>query len=98
MEALKNDIPQSQVYQGMGKPYVAPGGQESQTTNSAITGGEINSSPYDIARIMGGLYGDGFIALKGAFSREWAQRLDEDIAVLYPQALARPGGAVGRGR
>ncbi|KUG08583.1 phytanoyl-CoA dioxygenase family protein [Solirubrum puertoriconensis] len=52
---------------------------------------------YDIAQIMGGLYGDGIIGLKGAFSREWAQQLGEDIAVLYQDALKRPGGAIGRG-
>ena len=27
---------------------------------------------YDVSSIMGGLYGDGIIACKGAFSREWA--------------------------
>ncbi|RZJ12742.1 MAG: phytanoyl-CoA dioxygenase, partial [Rubrivivax sp.] len=55
------------------------------------------SSPYDVAEIMGGLYGDGIIALKSAFSREWVQQLGEDIAILYQDALKRPGGAVGRG-
>ena len=54
-------------------------------------------SEYDIAQIMGGLYGDGIIGLKGAFNREWVQQLGEDIAVLYEDALKRPGGAVGRG-
>jgi Phytanoyl-CoA dioxygenase (PhyH) len=52
---------------------------------------------YDVAQIMGGLYGPGFIALKGAFSREWVQQLDEDVAIAYKDALARPNGAVGRG-
>ncbi|PJJ60040.1 phytanoyl-CoA dioxygenase family protein [Hymenobacter chitinivorans] len=52
---------------------------------------------YDIAQIMGGLYGDGIIGLKGAFSREWAQQLGEDITRLYAEALQRPGGALGRG-
>ena len=52
---------------------------------------------YDIASIMGGLYGDGIIALRGAFEREWARELGEDIDVLFKDALARPGGAVGRG-
>ena len=52
---------------------------------------------YDVATIMGGLYGDGIIGLKGAFSREWAAQLGEDIAGLYKEALATPGGAVGRG-
>lgn len=55
------------------------------------------ASQYDIAKIMGALYGEGILGLKGAFSREWAQQLGEDIAVLYEDALKRPGGAVGRG-
>ncbi|GAA4362884.1 phytanoyl-CoA dioxygenase family protein [Hymenobacter saemangeumensis] len=52
---------------------------------------------YDVAHIMGGLYGDGFIALKGAFSREWARQLHHDVLRLYAEALQRPGGALGRG-
>jgi hypothetical protein len=52
---------------------------------------------YDVATIMGGLYGDGIIGLKGAFTREWVDALREDIEVLYEEALKRPGGAVGRG-
>ncbi|GGR20698.1 phytanoyl-CoA dioxygenase family protein [Deinococcus ruber] len=52
---------------------------------------------YDVASIMGAIYGDGITGLKGAFSREWIAQLAEDIAGLYPAALARPGGAVGRG-
>jgi hypothetical protein len=55
------------------------------------------SEQFDIAQIMGGLYGDGFIAKKGAFSREWTTQLHEDILVAYEDALKRPGGAVGRG-
>ena len=52
---------------------------------------------YDTAAIMGGIYGDGIIALKGAFSREWVQTLREDVDIAFEQALARPGGTVGRG-
>jgi hypothetical protein len=52
---------------------------------------------YDVPAIMGALYGDGITALRGAFSREWAQRMREDIDALFVEALARPGGAVGRG-
>src|SRR5688572_7984656 len=52
---------------------------------------------YDVAAIMGGLYGDGIIALKGAFSREWVQQLREDVDAAFEAALKRPGGAVGRG-
>ena len=54
-------------------------------------------TPYDVAAIMGAIYGDGITAMKGAFSREWIAQLGEDIAGLYTAALARPGGAVGRG-
>lgn len=52
---------------------------------------------YDVATIMGGLYGEGFIGLKGAFSREWVQQLHEDVLIAYEGALTRKGGAVGRG-
>lgn len=49
------------------------------------------------AALMGGLYGDGIVGLKGAFTRSWVQGLGEDLAALYKEALERPGGAVGRG-
>ena len=52
---------------------------------------------YDTAGIMGGLYGDGIIGLKGAFSREWVQQLREDIDRLFAEGLERPGALVGRG-
>lgn len=54
-------------------------------------------SRFDTAAIMGGLYGDGFVARKGAFPREWVQRLGEDIAVLFAEAQNQPGGALARG-
>lgn len=52
---------------------------------------------YDVAAIMGGLYGDGFIALRSAFPRQWVAQLDADLEIAYREALQRPGGAVGRG-
>ena len=52
---------------------------------------------HEVAGIMGGLYGDGIIALKGAFPREWAQRMREDIDALFEEARALPGGALPRG-
>ncbi|OON68871.1 phytanoyl-CoA dioxygenase family protein [Hymenobacter sp. CRA2] len=57
----------------------------------------LTSSTYDVAQIMGALYGEGIIGLKGAFSREWARQLGEDVMRLYDEALRRPGGAIGRG-
>jgi len=58
---------------------------------------ETGTATYDTAAIMGGLYGDGIIGLKGAFARGWVERLREDIEGLFADALKRPGGAVGRG-
>lgn len=58
---------------------------------------ETQDQLYDVAAIMGGLYGPGIIGLKGAFDRDWVQQMGEDIAVAYQEALQRPGGAVGRG-
>ena len=52
---------------------------------------------YDAAAIMGGLYGDGIIGLKGAFSRRFADSLYEDIMNLFAEARQIPGGALPRG-
>jgi Phytanoyl-CoA dioxygenase (PhyH) len=54
-------------------------------------------SPYDVDALVRGLYTDGVIAEKGAFSPEWADRMREDIEVAFEEAVNRPGGAVGRG-
>ena len=53
--------------------------------------------PYDIAEIMGGLYGPGIIARRGAFERDWVARLREDVDTLFDEARRIPGGAVPRG-
>jgi len=52
---------------------------------------------WDVAAIMGGLYGDGIIGLKGAFDRAWVVRMREDIDTLFEQARRIPGGALPRG-
>jgi hypothetical protein len=49
------------------------------------------------ADLVAGLYTDGIIACKGAFSREWAARMHEDIMAAFEEATGREGGAVGRG-
>jgi hypothetical protein len=74
--------------------------QESNNNSNTILQEQAPKSPapqYDISKIMGGIYGDGIIGLKGAFSREWVQQLHQDVLALYEDALQRPGGAVGRG-
>ena len=55
------------------------------------------ASPFDVATIMGGLYGDGIIASKGAFTRPFIERLGADIDTLFAQARSTPGGALERG-
>jgi ectoine hydroxylase-related dioxygenase (phytanoyl-CoA dioxygenase family) len=52
---------------------------------------------WDTAAIMGGLYGDGIIGLKGAFDRAWVERMREDIDRLFEEARRVPGGALPRG-
>lgn len=58
---------------------------------------QAQTTQFDTATIMGSLYGDGILGLKGAFERDWVQRLREDMDALFQEALKRPGGAVGRG-
>ncbi len=62
---------------------------------STIT--QAQTTQFDVATIMGALYGDGILGLKGAFDRDWVQRVREDMDELFEEALKRPGGAVGRG-
>ena len=57
----------------------------------------VEEPEYDAAAIMGGLYGDGIIALQGAFSTAWADRLREDIEALFEEANSVPGGTLPRG-
>lgn len=55
-----------------------------------------NASP-ELAEAVRALYTDGTVGQKGAFSREWARLMAEDVYVAFHQALARPNGAMGRG-
>jgi hypothetical protein len=43
------------------------------------------------------LHRDGIVARRGAFSRDWVERLREDMERAFEAAIARPGGTVGRG-
>lgn len=56
-----------------------------------------SNQDYDVAEIMGGLYGDGNIALQGAFSPDFADTLYEDMMGLFEEARQIPGGALPRG-
>jgi hypothetical protein len=61
------------------------------------TAAQAQQQSYEPAQIMGALYGDGITALKGAFSRAWAERMREDIDILFAEAMRVPGGALPRG-
>ncbi|MEU2555757.1 phytanoyl-CoA dioxygenase family protein [Streptomyces sp. NPDC014684] len=51
----------------------------------------------DVSADVDVLYRDGITARKGAFSRQWADELHEDVLTAFEEAMSRPGGAVGRG-
>lgn len=52
---------------------------------------------FDVDEITGNLYADGIVALKSAFPPQWVDNLRADIESGFEDAIARPGGAVGRG-
>ena len=52
---------------------------------------------YDLAEIVGGLYGDGIIGLKSAFPVQFVDQLRREVDSLFAEALATPGGAMPRG-
>jgi hypothetical protein len=68
-----------------------------EAVSSHAFSGTAAARAYDPAAIRHGLMTDGIIACKGAFSRDWAERMREDIDVAFADAIKRPGGAVGRG-
>ncbi|HEX7196483.1 MAG TPA: phytanoyl-CoA dioxygenase family protein [Candidatus Limnocylindria bacterium] len=51
----------------------------------------------EIAANVESLYADGIVARKGAFGREWAEEMREDMMTAFWAAIQRPGGAIGRG-
>jgi hypothetical protein len=51
----------------------------------------------DLPNELSMLQHDGIVGKKGAFSREWVERLHEDMMTAFWEAIQRPGSAVGRG-
>jgi ectoine hydroxylase-related dioxygenase (phytanoyl-CoA dioxygenase family) len=51
----------------------------------------------EIAAVVEALYTDGIAANKGAFSRDWAAQMREDVETAFTEARGRENGAVGRG-
>jgi hypothetical protein len=61
------------------------------------TAAKLDEQVYDTGQILGGLYGDGIIALKNAFSRPWVEKMRAEVMALFEEARAVPGGALPRG-
>ena len=53
--------------------------------------------PFDVSADVEILHRDGLVGRKGAFTRDWAEQMREDITTAFWSAIQRPGGAVGRG-
>jgi hypothetical protein len=51
----------------------------------------------ELAALTDRLHQDGIIGLPQAFTRDWVQRLGEDVDTAFAEARSRPDGAVGRG-
>ena len=62
-----------------------------------MTQGMTQLTGLDVSADCDTLYRDGIVALKGAFRRDWAERMREDMMTAFWDAIQRPGGAVGRG-
>ncbi|MEV8565161.1 phytanoyl-CoA dioxygenase family protein [Streptomyces sp. NPDC051322] len=66
-------------------------------TTHAYPGISMHRLDIDVSADVEALYSDGITARKGAFTKEWADQLREDVDAAFTDAYARPGGAVGRG-
>ena len=64
-------------------------------TDTATTGTTVTDADREAA--VEALMGDGIVARKGAFSREFVQRMREDVDAAFEEARSRENGAVGRG-
>jgi hypothetical protein len=64
-------------------------------TDTATTGTTVTETDRQAA--VEALMTDGIIARKGAFSREFVQRMREDVDAAFEEARSRENGAVGRG-
>lgn len=70
---------------------------QGQTTQGGIMNAIGSESVADVRGDVETLYRDGVVGRKGAFSRQWAEEMREDITTAFWDAIQRPGRAVGRG-
>ena len=59
--------------------------------------GTVTNAALDVSGEVETLIRDGVVGRKGAFSRDWAEAMRDDIMTAFWSAIQRPGGAVGRG-
>jgi len=64
---------------------------------SRLVEGAAVKQDYDVAAILGALYGDGIVGLSGGLPRDLVESLHGQCLALYEEAAAIPGGAVPRG-
>jgi hypothetical protein len=57
----------------------------------------VNTTSSDIDHVRAQLATRGIAALRGAFPRAWVAQVREDLDRAFAEAIARPGGAIGRG-
>jgi ectoine hydroxylase-related dioxygenase (phytanoyl-CoA dioxygenase family) len=69
--------------------------QEERMTDTATP--DTNVTEEDRRAAVDALTTDGLVARKGAFSREFVQRMREDVDAAFTEARSRENGAVGRG-
>ena len=63
-----------------------------------LVNGSLVAEPADaLAEDVDTLMRDGVVGKKSAFTRDWVERLREDMMTAFWEAIQRPGGAVGRG-
>jgi Phytanoyl-CoA dioxygenase (PhyH) len=81
---------------GLRGASAAPG--EAQTQAQPSGGNDAPSVTDEAIRsAVQTIYRDGVVGLQGAFSREWVERLREDMMTAFWAAIQRPGGAISRG-
>jgi len=56
-----------------------------------------NARQFDLNEDVETLLRNGIVGLAGAFGRDWAEAMREDMLTAFWKAIQRPGGAVGRG-
>jgi hypothetical protein len=74
----------------------APSEAQTQATPSGGTDAP-SATDEAIRSAVQTIYRDGIVGLQGAFSREWVERLREDMMTAFWAAIQRPGGAISRG-